>query len=34
MKMAAELDNAKRTIVLQKGLLNISTELNYGFFSH
>ena len=33
MKMAAKLDNVKRTIILQKGLLNIITELNYDFFS-
>ena len=30
--MAAELDNAKRTIVLRKRPLNINTELNYDIF--
>ena len=30
--MAAELDNAKRTIVLRKRPLNINTELNYDVF--
>ena len=29
--MAAELDDAKRTVVLRKGPLNINTELNYDF---